>query len=84
MVYPRFPPSFWSFGYIKDVGGFSAIMPPLGLAILAALVPPEFDVQIVDENVERTMWIAGDSYVNVLRLNLILIQEYPSIYSSFT
>jgi K+-transporting ATPase ATPase C chain len=39
---------------------------------------------IVDENVERTMWIAGDSYVNVLKLNLILIHEYPSTYKSFS
>ncbi len=40
--------------------------------------------RIVDENVERTIWIAGDPYVNVLRLNLILIHEYPSTYKSFT
>ncbi len=52
MVYPRFPPSFWSFGFIRQIGGFTAVMPPLGLAILAALTPPEFDIEIVDENVE--------------------------------
>ena len=40
--------------------------------------------QIVDENVERTLWVAGDPYVNVLRLNLRLIQEYPSVYQSFS
>jgi K+-transporting ATPase ATPase C chain len=40
--------------------------------------------RIVDANVERTIWIVGDPYVNVLRLNLILIQEYPSVYSSFS
>ena len=40
--------------------------------------------QIVNENIERTIWITGDSYVNVLRLNLVLIQDYPSIYASFT
>ena len=28
------------------------------------------------------MWIAGEPYVNVLRLNLVLIQEYPAIYQS--
>jgi len=39
--------------------------------------------QLVDENVERTMWIAGDPYVNVLNLNLLLIDKYPSIYSAF-
>ena len=39
--------------------------------------------QLIDENVERTLWVAGDPYVNVLRLNLRLIQEYTSIYESF-
>jgi len=39
--------------------------------------------QIVDANVERTLWVTGDPYVNVLRLNLILTQEYPSVYNSF-
>ena len=52
LVSPQFPPSFWSFGYIKHIGGFRAVMPPLGLAILGALTPPEFDVAIVDENIE--------------------------------
>jgi K+-transporting ATPase ATPase C chain len=40
--------------------------------------------QIVDDNVERTIWVTGDPYVNVLKLNLILIEKYPAIYKSFT
>ena len=40
--------------------------------------------QIVDENVERTLWVTGDPYVNVLRLNLILMKDYPSAYSEFS
>ena len=40
--------------------------------------------QIVDDNVERTMWIAGDPYVNVLKLNLILTEKYPSVYNLFS
>ena len=39
--------------------------------------------QIVDANIERTIWIVGEPYVNVLKLNLILIDRYPSIYQSF-
>ena len=36
---------------------------------------------IVDQNIERTLWIAGDEYVNVLNLNLLLINKYPQIYN---
>jgi K+-transporting ATPase ATPase C chain len=47
-------------------------------------IPTEVLKEIVDRNVERSLLIAGDPYVNVLRLNLILIEEYPSIYKSFS
>ena len=39
--------------------------------------------QIVNQNEEGTFWIFGSPYVNVLRLNLVLIQNYPSIYKNF-
>jgi K+-transporting ATPase ATPase C chain len=38
---------------------------------------------IVDGNIERTLWIAGDEYANVLNLNLFLISQYPQIYQGF-
>ena len=38
---------------------------------------------IVNQNQEGTIWIFGSPYVNVLRINLAIIQEYPSIYSDF-
>jgi len=46
-------------------------------------IPANALKQIVDANIERTLWVTGDPYVNVLKLNLILIQQYPSIYSAF-
>jgi potassium-transporting ATPase KdpC subunit len=39
---------------------------------------------MVDQNQEGTLWIFGSPYVNVLRVNLALIKEYPSIYGNFT
>ena len=39
--------------------------------------------QIVNENTEGTYFGIGMPYVNVLRLNLILIKQYPSVYASF-
>ena len=36
--------------------------------------------RLIGQNIERTSWILGDEYVNVLRLNLALIQEYQSTF----
>ncbi len=38
---------------------------------------------IVNQNQEGTLWIFGNPYVNVLRINLALIRAYPSIYNGF-
>jgi K+-transporting ATPase ATPase C chain len=38
---------------------------------------------IVNQNQEGTLWIFGSPYVNVLRVNLELIREFPSAYSEF-
>ena len=35
---------------------------------------------LVSQNIERTSFVFGDEYVNVLRLNLALIHAYQSIY----
>jgi K+-transporting ATPase ATPase C chain len=39
---------------------------------------------VVNQNQEGTFWIFGSPYVNVLRLNLLLIKNYPSVYGNFT
>jgi radical SAM superfamily enzyme YgiQ (UPF0313 family) len=54
LVNPALPESFWSFRWALEeiLGGKRALNPPLGLASLAALCPPHWEVTIVDENVE--------------------------------
>jgi radical SAM superfamily enzyme YgiQ (UPF0313 family) len=54
LVSPKYPESFWSFKWAVDsiLPGKRAINPPLGLATVAALCPPAWQVEIVDENVE--------------------------------
>ncbi len=39
---------------------------------------------IVNGNKLGTFWIFGSPYVNVLKLNIILIQDYPTIYRNLT
>ena len=54
LVNPALPESFWSFRWALErvLGGKRSLNPPLGLATLAALCPPHWQVTIVDENVE--------------------------------
>lgn len=54
LINPRFPESFWSFRWALEeiLPGKRAINPPLGLATLAALCPPDWEIEIVDENIE--------------------------------
>ncbi|MBI5753434.1 MAG: cobalamin B12-binding domain-containing protein, partial [Hydrogenophilales bacterium] len=53
LINPKYPESFWSFKWAVDriLPGKRTINPPLGLATLAALCPPDWEVEIVDENV---------------------------------
>ena len=47
-------------------------------------IPVDSLTNIVNQNQEGTLWIFGSPYVNVLRINLVLIKEYPAIYSGFS
>ncbi|MGD0644860.1 MAG: potassium-transporting ATPase subunit C [Candidatus Bathyarchaeia archaeon] len=48
----------------------------------ATSIPIDSLTNIVNQNQEGTVWIFGSPYVNVLRINLMLIKEYPSVYSA--
>jgi K+-transporting ATPase ATPase C chain len=39
---------------------------------------------LVNQNQQGTLWIFGSAYVDVLQLNLLLIQNYPTVYGNFT
>lgn len=54
LINPRFPESFWSSRWALEeiLQHTDAVSPPLGLATLAALCPADWDVEIIDENIE--------------------------------
>ncbi len=54
LINPRFPESFWSFKWAIDtiLTSKRTLNPPLGLATLAALCPENWEIQIIDENIE--------------------------------
>lgn len=53
LVYPEFPPTFWSYAHALKFIGKRAVSPPLGLLTVAALLPASFAVRLVDLNVSR-------------------------------
>ena len=75
LINPRLPESFWSFTWaFQNVAcDKRAAISPLGLATLAALTPPGWDVTILDENVEPIDWNARANVVGVCGMAV----QYP-------
>src|SRR5512143_699551 len=53
LVYPESPETFWSFSYALKFISKKASLPPLGLLTVAAMLPPEWEIRLVDKNVNR-------------------------------
>lgn len=53
LVYPEMPVTYWSFRYTLPFIGKKASIPPIGLLTVAAMLPKDFDVKLVDMNVSR-------------------------------
>ena len=51
LIYPEFPDTFWSFKHALAFVGKRSALPPLGLLTVAALLPPEWSMRLVDVNV---------------------------------
>ncbi len=52
LIYPKFPDTFWSFSYALRFVGKKSAFPPLGLITVAALLPKQFQMRLVDLNVD--------------------------------
>lgn len=53
LVYPEVPDTYWSYKHALKFVGKKALMPPLGLATVAAMIPDDYEIRIIDLNVER-------------------------------
>lgn len=53
LVSPKTPDTFWSFKHVLRFVGKKAAFPPLGLLTVAAMLPREWELKVVDVNVER-------------------------------
>ena len=53
LLYPETPGSFWSFKESIKLSGNKALLPPLGLITVAALLPAEWGFRLVDLNARQ-------------------------------
>lgn len=53
LVYPETPRTFWSFAHVMPFISRKAAFPPLGLLTVAAMLPLEWNLKLVDVNVSR-------------------------------
>ena len=53
LVYPQSPDTFWSFKHVLRFVSKRSTFPPLGLLTIAAMLPSDWQLKLVDLNVER-------------------------------
>lgn len=51
LLYPHFPQSFWSYDRFMEIAGLKAVIPPLGIITVAALLPSDWELRFFDRNV---------------------------------
>jgi radical SAM superfamily enzyme YgiQ (UPF0313 family) len=53
LISPEFPDTFWSLKHALKFVNKRAMLPPLGLLTVSAMLPPEWSIRLVDANVRK-------------------------------
>jgi radical SAM superfamily enzyme YgiQ (UPF0313 family) len=74
LICPEFPYSYWSFKEPFRLLGIKTMNPPLGLLTVAALLPPNWNLRLVDENVRKITQADWD-FCDMVMLTAMVVQE---------
>lgn len=74
LLYPRFPQSFWSFEKMLALLDRKAMLPPLGLVTVAAILPQEWNYRLVDRNVRELTPLDWD-WADLVILSGMIVQK---------
>jgi len=74
LVYPKFRDSYWSFEKALELIGKRAMMPPLGLITVAAILPQDWEFRLRDRNVE-TVSDEDWAWADLVLLSGMLVQK---------
>ncbi len=76
LLYPKFPPSYWTFEATVALAGRKSFLPPLGLLTVAALLPQDWDFRLVDGNV-RAVRDEDWDWADIVLLSGMIVQQRP-------
>ncbi|AFY62278.1 B12-binding domain-containing radical SAM protein [Synechococcus sp. PCC 6312] len=74
LLYPQFPQSFWSYDRFMKLAGLKAVIPPLGIITVAALLPEDWEIRFFDRNVgceSEADW----AWCDLVILSAMLVQK---------
>jgi radical SAM superfamily enzyme YgiQ (UPF0313 family) len=74
LVYPKFPRTFWSYEKILEMVNRKVLMPPLGLVTVAALLPRDWEIKLVDRNI-RPVSEAEWRWADMIFLSAMMVQQ---------
>lgn len=74
LIYPIFPQSFWSFDGALKLLDRKAMLPPLGLITVAAILPQAWEFKLVDRNV-RSITEAEWEWADLVILSAMIVQK---------
>ncbi|MBT9316623.1 B12-binding domain-containing radical SAM protein [Leptothoe spongobia] len=74
LLYPHFPQSFWSYDRFMEIAGLKAVIPPLGIITVAALLPSDWEIRFCDRNVVHET-DADWEWCDIVILSAMLVQK---------
>lgn len=80
LLYPEFPDTFWAFKHALPFVLKKAAFPPLGLVTVAALLPKDWNIRLVDENISH-MIEADLKWADVAMISAMTVQRKSAFKS---
>lgn len=74
LIYPIFPPTFWSYEKILELVDRKVLLPPLGLVTVAAILPQEWEFKLVDRNI-RPATDAEWAWADIVIMSGMIVQK---------
>ncbi len=78
LIYPEIPETFWSFKYAMKIINKKASSPPLGLLTLASLMPNNWDLKLIDLNVNK-MTDELLEWADIVLISSMIVQKEATI-----